>query len=219
MTPNIDNAAIRAMETLITYGISSAPIDPIAILKRRHDVMVMSFTEMSYQCGMERNTLISRFGVENQDAITYVKQLEGRLVYVILYNQRLPFYMIQRGLARELGHIVLEHDGSRPEEVRAYEAQIFAYHLLCPRPLIRAIKDSNIRFSIEVLGNTTGCYEMCLTGMRHTPGANVPPEINRKVREQFADYIRNFVDFMSLIQSNDMSVLADFGTYMDNYEE
>ena len=219
MKPDIDRAATCAMETLVKFQVTSAPIIPIPILKHIPDVMVQSFTEMSFQSGIDRNDLIGRFGTESQDAVTYVKEINGRLYYVILYNQRLPFYMIQRGLARELGHIVLGHDGSRSEEVRAIEAQVFAYHFLCPRPLIRAIQDSNVRFSIEVLGSTTGCYEMCLTGMRHTPGAHVPADLNRKVKVQFADYIMNFIDFQSFLQDKDVSTLADFGTYMDCYEE
>lgn len=218
-SPDFETAAIRASETLIQYNISSAPVIPVPILKSMPNVLIMSFTEMSYQSGIDREDLISKFGIENQDAATCVQKINGKLCYVIVYNQRLPFYMIQRGLARELGHIVLGHDGSRPDAVRYAEAQVFAYHFLCPRPVIRAIQESNVRFSIEVLGSTTGCYEMCLTGMRQTPGVHVPPELNRKVREQFADYLDNFIGFQSLVQARDVSVLADFGTYMDGYEE
>ena len=65
----------------------------------------------------------------------------------------------------------------------------------------------------------TGCYERCLQGMRKEPGAHVPAELNRKIHFQFADYINNFLDYESYLYQSDESSLADFGTYMDNYEE
>ena len=132
---------------------------------------------------------------------------------------RLPQYLVQRALARELGHIVLGHDGSKPEDVRMAEAYCFAHHLLCPRPLIRAVRNSGIPFTIEVLGAMTGCYDRCLQRMRKTPPVHVPAELNRKVHFQFADYINNFLDYESYLMKTDESVLADFGTYMDGYEE
>ena len=94
------------------------------------------------------------------------RKINGKTLYFIAYNQRFPFFLIQRGLARELGHIVLGHDGTRPEEIRMEEARVFAYHLLCPRPLIRAIQDTGIPITIETLGLITGCYERCLVGMQ-----------------------------------------------------
>ena len=70
-----------------------------------------------------------------------------------------------------------------------------------------------------MLGNTTGCYERCLIGMRHTPATHVPPALNRQIREQFADYIADFLDFQSYLSQDDDSMIANFGTFMDGYEE
>ena len=218
MTPNYETAAIKAMEALIKYGISSAPVLPLPILKKIPGVLVVSFTEMSQSSGIDRKNLVTMFGNENQDAITSVHNKNGKLVYLVTYNQRLPIYMVQRSLAREMGHIVLGHDGSLPEDVRYAEAMCFAHHLLCPRPLIQAVRDSGIRFSVEVLGNMTGCFERCLAGMRKTPGVCVPADLNRKVKEQFADYISNFLDYQTFVKEDD-SATADFGTYMDEYVE
>lgn len=218
MKPDYQKAAIKATETLIKFGISSAPIMPLALLKQMPGVLVVSFTEMSQSSGIERKNLIAMFGNENQDAITSVHNKNGKLVYLIAYNQRLPIYMIQRSLAREMAHIILGHDGSLPEEVRYAEAHCFAYHLICPRPLIAAVQQSGIRLSAEVLGNMTGCYERCLSGMRKTPGTDVPAELNRKIREQFADYLDNYLDYLTFVREDD-SATADFGTYMDGYTE
>ena len=218
MNPNYEKAATKALETLIKYGVSSAPVMPLPILKKMPGVLVISFTEMSQVSGIERKNLVTMFGDENQDAVTSVYRKDGRLVYLVAFNQRLPLYMIQRSLAREMGHIVLGHDGSLPEDVRIAEAQAFAYHLICPRPLVHAVMESGIRFSTEVLGNMTGCYERCLQGMRHTPGADVPANLNRQVREQFSDYITNYLDYQTFVRE-DESATADFGTFRDEYKE
>ena len=218
MKPDYEKAAIKAAETLIKYNIGSAPVLPLPILKRMPGVLVVSFAEMSQSSGIDRKNIVTMFGNENQDAVTSVHNKNGRLVYLVAFNQRLPIYMIQRSLAREMGHIVLGHDGSLPEDVRLAESQAFAYHLICPRALVNAVMQSGIRFSVEVLGNMTGCYERCLQGMRHTPGVNVPAELNKKVKEQFSEYISNYLDYQTFIRE-DESATADFGTFMDGYKE
>ena len=163
--------------------------------------------------------MMSLFGEKNQDAFTSVNYKYGKPQYLVTFNQRLPFALIQRGLARELGHIMLGHDGSRPESVRNDEAKCFAHHLLVPRALIHAIQASGIRFTVEVLGNLTGCYDYCLTCMRKQPAVHVPADLNRAVRSQFMPHIINFFEYQRYASLKDGSALADFGTYMDGYEE
>ena len=219
MNPDYDRAATAAAEILIKYGISTAPVDPIPIFKKAHGFNVVTFTEMSQMIGMSRQDLVSTFEAENHDAVSSVYVKDGQPHYLVAYNMRLPQYLVHRALAREMGHIILGHDGSRPEDVRNAEALCFAHHLLCPRPLIHAIQSSGTKITVEVLGNTTGCYERCLIGMRHTPATHVAPDLNRKVRDQFADYISEFLDFQSYLSKGDDSMIANFGTYMDGYEE
>lgn len=219
MTPDYERAAVKAMEMLIKHGINTAPVDPLPVFKRTPGVLVLSFTEMSNRIGIDRNNLLTSFETENHDAVTSVHVDDGKLRYLVTYNQRLPMYLLQRALARELGHIVLGHDGSRPEDVRMAEAYCFAHHFLCPRPLIHAIQQSGLPFTVEMLGAMTGCYERCLQGMRKTPAVHVPADLNRRVRDQFADYISNFMDYESYLSKSDESMLANFGTYMDGYEE
>lgn len=219
MKPNYDLAATKAMETLIQYGISTAPVMPLPIFKKNPNILVLTFAEVSDAFSIDRKHFVNMIGEENQDAITTVNTDGGKLRYVVTFNQRLPLYMVQRSLARELGHIVLGHDGSRPDEVRTAEAYCFAYHLLCPRPLIKAVQDAGIKLTVEVLGNMTGCYERCLLGMMQTPGAHVDASLNRAVKAQFSDYLENYMDYQSILSRSDKSALADFGTYMENYEE
>ena len=220
MKPDIDRAAIRALETIIDHNITAAPVMPLPILKSIPNVFVVSYTEMAEQTGLGRESMLESFGETNQDACTFVQQNGGELHYFVAYNQRLPFYLLQRGLARELGNILLGHDGHLPEDVRLEEAIYFSRHLLCPRPLIHMIQESGIELTLETVGNLTGCYERCVAGMRKTPGAHVPAELNRKVRDQFSNYVRNFLNFHRVAgQFEDASALADFGSFMDGYEE
>ena len=218
MTPDYDRAATKATETLIQYHITATPVEPLPILKKIPGVLVVSFAEMALQVGEDRKAVISSFG-DSQDAVTSIKDIDGKLRYIVAYNQRLPFYMLQRALARELAHIVLHHDGSRTKEARMEESMCFARHLISPRPIIKAIQDAGITLTVEKFGCISGCYERCLIGLRKTPGCHVPPELNRALREQFSDYITNFVDFMNLLPNDDMSAIADFGSFMDGYEE
>ena len=219
MTPDFDRAATKAVEILLKYGISTSPVDPIPIFKKADGFNVVTFTEMSRMVGVDRADLLSAFDAENHDAVSSVYLKNGKPHYLVAYNMRLPQYLIQRALAREMGHIVLGHDGSRPQDVRNAEAFCFAHHLLCPRPLIHAIQEAGIKITVEVLGNVTGCYERCLVGMRHEPATHVPAELNRKVKEQFSDYIADFLDFQSYLAREDDSMIANFGTFMDGYEE
>ena len=95
----------------------------------------------------------------------------------------------------------------------------FARNFICPRPLINAILQSDIPLTIELFGSITGCYRKCLEGIQITPGAHVPPELNRLIRDQFADYINNFLNYARIVKKDDHSEIADFVTYMENYED
>lgn len=215
MIPDFDTAAIKAMETIIKFGISSAPVDPLPILKKMQGVVVLPFAEVAHEIGEERETVLEMFGDESRAAVTTYS--DGN--YFVVYNQQMPFILLQRALARELGHIVLKHDGSRPVDSRMGEAYCFAHHLLCPRPLIKLLQESPFRVTVEMLGNVTGCYEECLDRMNRLPGTNVPAELNRKVKEQFEDYVRNFMRYQAIIAGRDNSRTADFGTFMEGYAE
>jgi hypothetical protein len=219
MTPDYLLAATKATETLIKFGVSSAPVDPLPILKNTPGVLVVSYQSLSDELDQDRQCVIDTFGEKNQDAFTSLNLKDGKKLYIVTYNQMLSQALVQRALARELGHILLGHDGTRPETVRNEEARCFAHHLLVPRALIHMIQASNIRLTEEVLGNLTGCYHYCLSCMRKTPPVSVPRDLNVKVRDQFIPYFKNFFDFQRYAAHKDGSALADLGTYMDGYEE
>ena len=219
MTPNLERAATAAAQTLIDFNVTSAPVAPLRILKSIPGVIVLSFSEMASGIGIDRKDLVDKYSEANRDAFTLVREVNGKLRYFVCYNLLLPEFMMQRAIARELAHVVLGHDGSRPIDVRMEEAYFFARHLLCPRPLIRAIQEAHIPITVETLGLVTGCYERCLVGLQKSPGVHVTPEMNRRIREQFSAYINNFVDCQAILTANDDSMLVNFGEYMTGYTE
>ena len=218
MTPDFERAALAAAETLVKYRVSSAPVSPLSILKQIPGVLVVSYQSMADDSGMDRDCVLDLFG-ESHDAFTSVNLKNGKPQYLVTYNQRLSSVLVQRGLARELGHIILGHDGSRPEDVRNEEAKCFANHLLSPRALIHAIRSAGFPLTMELLGNLTGCYEYCLSCMRRLPATHVPAELNRIIRDNFSPYVQNFLGFWRVASDTDHSAVADFGSYMEGYEE
>lgn len=219
MTPDYQRAAIKATETLIKYGISTAPVDPLPILKQLPGVFVMTFSEASDKAHMDRKDLLDLYGCENADAVTNVFIRNDEKHYIVTYNRLLPSRIIDMALARELGHIVLGHDGTRPEDVRQEEARCFAHHLMFPRPLVHAISASNLRITEDLIRNIAGFPDRCFPCIRKQPGVSVPAELNRIVRDNFMPYILNFFEYYRYASRHDGSALADLGTYMDGYVE
>jgi len=216
MNPDYNKAAVKAAETLIKYGVKTSPVSPLPILEQMDNVIVTSFAEMCDSSGMKPCDLKPLFG-KNQDAVSSIHTENGKSWYVVAYNSLLPFSMVQHALAREMGHIVLRHEGSSPEN--SAEAICFAQHLLCPRPLIHAIQATNIRLTTDVLAKLTGIFDQCLTCIRRTPGTSVPASINRFIRGQFMPFVINYFEYYVSVLPEDGSAIADFGTFMDLYEE
>lgn len=218
MNPNYDRAATKAMEILIENDIHNAPIDPFPILKNYPGVMMVSFEEMSDSLNIDRNDII-RSCRKSPDAVTAIQVDGNDLRYIVAYNRYLSMGILQKALARELGHVVLGHDGSLPDEVRTAEAICFANHLLCPRPLIHSIQASGLKITTHVLSSITDFYDACVKCMRNLPETHVPIELNRKVRDQFMKYILNYFEYQRIMMHKDETAVVDFGTYMDGYEE
>ena len=157
---------------------------------------------------------------ENQDAATFRLGMDiGDVKYVVVYNMRLPYEIIQRAIARELGHIVLGHDGqTRPTDVRMAEAMCFAHHLISPRPVISMLRQA-FPVTMNVLTDTTGCSDDCVAELRKIPGAHVSKELNREVKNLFERGISEYIRFYQASAKEDRSPIVDFGTYMEGYEE
>lgn len=218
MIPDYNRAATLAMKTLIENNITETPVDSLSILLQYPGARVIPFTRFADQAGIDRDDLIPLFG-ENQDAATFHlnMSIEG-VKYVIVYNMRLPCEIIRRAIARELGHIILGHDGvTRPTDVRLAEAKCFAHHLISPRPVIKMLQE--IPLTMNVLASTTGCSDECVADLQGIPGAHVAPELNRQVKEQFARGIHEYIRFHKAAKKEDRSPVIDFGSYMEGYKE
>lgn len=214
MTPDFNKAATKAAEMLVKFNVRTSPISPLPILEQMTNVVALSFYDVGEISG--HHDLSPVFG-RNLDAITSMHTEADRTVYVVAYNSLLPFAVIQRALARELGHIVLNHDGINPDNTA--EAECFAHHLLCPRPLIHAIQATGIRFTADILAKLTGVFDQSLVELRHSPATEVPDGLNRFVRNQFLPFVLNCFDFFRTTLAKDGSALADFGSFMDGYSE
>ena len=121
MKPDLEKAARKAKELK-----ESGADCPLQILKTLKHVGAASFADASARYGINRESLLAMFDDGNQDAITMYRNGS----YLVIYNQELPCRIIRHAVARELGHIVMEHDGSRPEDVRMEEAEYFAEQFL-----------------------------------------------------------------------------------------
>ena len=217
--PDLERAAVAAMNMLLENGVTETPVKPLPMLLSYPGVRVMPFTHMAAEAGVQREDLVPLFG-ENQDAASFhlVSEIEG-VRYVVVYNMRLPFEIVWRAVARELGHIVLGHDGvTRSPEARRAEAMCFAHHLLAPRPVLKLMLEAG-PLTMNMLAHTTGCSEECVDDMRQIPGVCVPPELNRAVRERFARGIGEYLRFHASAPLPDRSPVLDLGSYMDYYIE
>lgn len=139
MDPNYKRAAIKASETLEKYGINSSPVDSLRILSKFPNVRLFPFNIVSPDNG------------KAWDAMTCVRKKGDTFQYVVMYNREISPLMLNKALARELGHIVLEHDGNAPEEIWMEEANCFAYHFLCPLPTIKHICKINFRPDLKTI--------------------------------------------------------------------
>ena len=218
MTPDYESAAIKAMELLKEKKITETPVDPLQIMLGLPHVRVVRFTRMAADAGMDRSDLVPLFE-GNQDAATFILDSIQDVRYVVVYNMRLPCEIVRRAIARELGHIVLGHDGStRPTDVRMSEAMCFAHHLLSPRPVLHLIQQE-MPVTLSIMSQTMGCSEECVEDLQKIPGVHISPELNREILAQFAPRIREYMSFHRMSPMKDRSPVIEFGTYMDYYEE
>ena len=218
MTPDFEKAASMALRVLIENDVRKAPIDPFPFLKNRSDVMMISFEEMSESLNKDRMNII-RSCKHSPDAVTAFNVDGDEIKYIVAYNRYLSINILQKAFARELAHVILGHDGSLPDDIRAAEAQCFAQHLLFPRPLIHSIQATGIRLTTHVLGSITACNKECVQCMRKLPAIHVDPSLNRQVRDMFQHYVINYFEYQRILCKDDITSVVDLGTYMEGYAE
>lgn len=219
--PDYDRAASAAMQLLVDNHFTETPINPMPVLMSFPGVRVLPYAKMATDAGMDRQDLIYLFG--NAEASTfYLNPVSSGLDdvrYIVVYNMFMPSEIIWRGIARELGHIVLGHDGvTRENKARMAEALCFAHHLISPRPVLRLLQEKG-PLTMNVLINTTGCSYECVEELQTIPGARVPAELNRQVRDLFAPHLLEYLNFYHSSAKQDTSPFVYLGSFMDGYEE
>lgn len=138
MTPNIDRAAEKAIETILRFDLDTRCPDPMAVLKLLPNVYLVS------------HDLPTQTIEANQDAVTLVNSTSDGLQFIVIYNAKIDPFKLRFALARELAHVILEHDGSSPADVWSAESACFAYHFLCPLSVRKpSINYRPIRFCIS----------------------------------------------------------------------
>lgn len=137
MNPNLEIAAEKAVETVLRFNLNTRKPDPLPVLEQLNNVYLIS-----------HDFPVSSVG-GNQDAITLVNKAESGLQFIVMYNRTIDPFALRIALARELGHIILNHDGSTPEEEWSAEANCFAYHFLCPMIKTKKINYRPLRVSLS----------------------------------------------------------------------
>lgn len=130
MIPKLENAASKAVEVL------DLGRDPLTVLRKLSNVFLLPID-------------FTQDGQANQDAFTLVNKTESGLQYIVIYNLSTPPFRLRTALAKQLGHVVLEHDGNAPEEVWTEEANCFAYHFICQTGKAKRINFRPLRFCLS----------------------------------------------------------------------
>ena len=128
MIPDLKKAAEQGEFAIYKFKVNLNDIDPLPILEALPNVLLISY-DSSYEPISIPNPM---FASDNLDSFTLVNKKDGKLQYIIVYNQSISRERLRLALARELGHVILQHDGTNPEFVWNEEASCFAHHFLCP---------------------------------------------------------------------------------------
>ena len=138
-----DRAAVMAYKILLRHGDGTLPVEPMALLRRCRGVKVMEQREASQTAGVDR------FLQPGHEAVTIPVPLEdGGLGRLVVYDGAAEPARLRFTLAHELGHIALRHTGGSEKEER--EADLFASHLLIPRPVLRQLAEERSLYVEEL---------------------------------------------------------------------
>lgn len=131
----LERAATLAYRVLLRRQVTALPVRPLPILRACHATAVMTYDEAAETLSLPPEVLERRFA--HADAFTLRRQVGEQLCYLVLYRPDGHPARLNFTLAHELGHRLLGHTGVDAAEERA--ADVFASHLLCPRPALRRL--------------------------------------------------------------------------------
>lgn len=221
MKPDFDKAATLAAETLIRHGIGRLPIQPETIIPTVSNCVLVPYRDAARVINVSREDVLTMFDPA-KDAVTYVLNLSnGQSYYVVAYNQQKPFDRLRFTLAHELGHILCGHIGVKEESVREAEADHFARHLLVPRAFSALLRRRNIPPIDTNFYNIAGCTPLMLQRLiTDAQPSHIDKHLNRKLREQFIDYLDYLLDNDLLVREpSEQDHILPQTRFMEGYED
>lgn len=128
--------AEMAYRSLLRLQMDTLPIDPLQMLQKCRNTVV--YTERQMKEILDFSEAELAVYMKEKDAFTFrMADSKGLNRYIVCYASRGNQTRLRFTLAHELGHIVLGHMGKGDREER--EADCFASHLLCPRPILEEL--------------------------------------------------------------------------------
>ncbi len=135
--PDYHRATRDAYRTLLAAKICTLPVDVSEICARCHDTKLVSLSEADRLMNYDRN--FDPFGDgPSRTALTVRRWHEGHACHTILWNDNElspKSGAFRFAIAHELAHVILRHEGGQ-STTSELEANLFALHLLCPRPVL-----------------------------------------------------------------------------------
>lgn len=192
--PDYHRATRTAYRTLLATGIDSLPVDVTAICGRCRNAKVLSFTR-----AYETLDGFDPWDGPSRTAFT-LRRIDGDQQHnLILWNdeEMSPGSGIYRfSLAHELAHIVLRHkDGA--SYVNELEANVFAQHLLCPRPVLEVIQPRDY-LEISYLCGVSRDAARIVASLLRQENRYVDLDVWKLIFATFSlDERRNTTDFLS----------------------
>lgn len=140
--PNYHRATRQAYRVLLAAKIDRLPVDVDAICERCHDTTLVSSRTARELMGEDFDPF---FDGPSRTALTVRRWRAGRAYHTIIWNTEEMSHgsaQYRYAIAHELGHVLLRHPGGQHPAAEA-EADLFAQHLLCPRPVLEVLQPRN----------------------------------------------------------------------------
>lgn len=181
MTARSSVPASMAYKCLLRLKISALPVRPQALLSLCRNTVLYTYDEATEILGLKPVEFERTYGA--MDAFTLRADMsDGTRRYLVCYRADGNRARMNFTLAHELGHIVLGHSGTAPGEEG--EADQFASHLLCPRPVLRRLvtegEGDTLRQRVAAM-----CYVSAAAAQKALEDleTNVDPDLEKRLDE------------------------------------
>lgn len=178
--PDLDRARGMALRVLADRRITTLPVDPLSLLRQCRRTQVFTRGEAAEHLGMTDAEFDSIYN--EAEAFTLVEGKGAARSYAVVYPVDGNPARLRFTLAHELGHIVLHPHGTDPAAEK--EADVFASHLLCPRPVLQRMAQRFAPLTAEQAAAAFYVSIGCARSLRMDVGRWMQEELWRVVDEQ-----------------------------------